>query len=132
VAIVGVVSDMKIGLRGEPEPILLLPLPGTTQPVTLMVRRTTDAASMIPSVRRAMVCCLGIYGLLSYSVARRRAEISVRMAIGASAPRIVTMVVRESLVPVTIGIVLGAITATAAALPARSAARVDPLLALRQ
>lgn len=207
-AIVGVVSDMKIGLRGEPEPIFFIPLQGSTTPVTLMVRTTTDPAAMIPSVRRAMtelnaeiptfseatfanlrerqlrrerllsdlvtlfgsvtllVCCLGIYGLLSYTVARRRAEISLRMAIGASAPRIVTMVVRESLVPVTIGIVIGAIAAivvtrsiegvlfgvstrdplvivgaaalfilvaaTAAALPARSAARVDPLLALRQ
>ena len=88
------------------------------------------------------------------------------MAIGASAPSIVSMVVRESLLPVCVGIVIGAIgailatrqiqgvlfgvssgdpwvivgaaavfilvAATAAALPARSAAKVDPLLALRQ
>jgi predicted permease len=60
-----------------------------------------------------LVCCLGIYGLLSYSVARRRAEISIRMAIGARSPDVISMVVRESLVPVAGGIVLGCAIAIA-------------------
>jgi len=111
------------------------------------------------------VCCLGIYGMLSYSVTRRRSEIAVRIAIGARAPDVVRMIVRESVVPVGAGVVLGcaaaaaltrwlgtilyglsgpdpwtiaaaaavflAVAGAAAAIPARSAARVNPLLALR-
>ena len=113
-----------------------------------------------------LVCCLGIYGLLSYAVARRRGEISVRMALGARSRDIVAMVVRESLLPVAGGILIGwglalatttwvegflfgisghdpwllgsaallflTIAAIAAAVPARVASRVDPVLALRQ
>lgn len=113
-----------------------------------------------------VVCCLGIYGTLSYSVVKRRAEISVRMAIGAKPRDVIVMFIRESLMPVAIGIAAGCgamlaltrwldsllfgvsgrdpltlvaaavfflIVATAAAVvPARSASRVDPVLALRQ
>jgi predicted permease len=112
------------------------------------------------------LCSLGIYGMLSYSISRRRTEISVRLAIGAPAAGIVRMVVRESLLPVATGLVLGCTVAfaatrwldsllfgvsgadpltivgasavfllvatAAAALPARAATRVDPVLALRQ
>jgi hypothetical protein len=59
------------------------------------------------------VCCLGIYGMLSYSVTRRRSEIAVRMAIGARAPDVVRMIVRESLVPVGAGVVIGCAAAVA-------------------
>jgi predicted permease len=53
------------------------------------------------------LCSLGIYGMLSYSISRRRTEISVRLAIGAPAAGIVRMVVRESLLPVATGLVAG-------------------------
>lgn len=60
-----------------------------------------------------VVCCLGIYGMLSYLVARRRSEISVRMAIGARASDIVALIVRESLAPVLVGAALGVAAALA-------------------
>jgi predicted permease len=55
------------------------------------------------------ICCLGIYGMLAYAVARRRQEISVRMAIGAQASSVVGLMVRESLVPVLAGAGIGVV-----------------------
>jgi len=54
-----------------------------------------------------LLCCLGIYGMLAYSVSRKTSEIGLRMALGAQRPAVVRMVVRESLIPVAIGIVVG-------------------------
>ncbi len=54
-----------------------------------------------------LLACLGIYGTLGYSVARRTPEIGLRMALGASRPAVMALVLRESLVPVVAGIVAG-------------------------
>lgn len=112
-----------------------------------------------------LVSALGIYGMLSYDVTRRKAEIGIRMAIGADARAVVGLVIGDSLAAVAggIGVGLGAafllnrvldsmfygvtpgdpivllsaagvfllVAAAAAALPARSATRVDPVLSLR-
>lgn len=43
-----------------------------------------------------LVACVGVFGVLSQMVARRRREIGVRMALGASAGRIAGMVVRRA------------------------------------
>lgn len=51
--------------------------------------------------------CLGIYGTLGYAVNRRASEIGLRIALGARRAHIIGMVLRESLVPVIVGIVLG-------------------------
>jgi ABC-type antimicrobial peptide transport system permease subunit len=47
--------------------------------------------------------------MLSFAVERRRQEISVRMAIGAQTADVVRLMVRESLTPVVIGLVGGAL-----------------------
>ncbi len=52
---------------------------------------------------------IGIYGLVSYSVARRTREIGVRIAIGASRTDILKMVMRQSFVLAGIGIAVGGI-----------------------
>jgi predicted permease len=54
-----------------------------------------------------LLACLGLYGTLAYSVARRTMEIGVRMALGADRRSVTRMVLRESLLPVVIGIALG-------------------------
>ena len=53
---------------------------------------------------------VGIYGVLSYSVAQRTSEIGVRMALGATARDIRILLIRAVLAPVSTGIVLGLIT----------------------
>ena len=53
----------------------------------------------------------GIYGLVSYSVAQRRREIGVRMALGARADSIVRMIVAHSTRPVVVGSVVGLVAA---------------------
>jgi len=112
-----------------------------------------------------LVASIGLFGLMSYSVARRTNEIGIRMALGADRADVVGMVMRESLVLVAAGVAIGAaialgagrfvasllfnlapadpatMTASAAVmiaislvagyLPARTASRVDPMVALR-
>jgi ABC-type antimicrobial peptide transport system permease subunit len=54
-----------------------------------------------------LLACLGIYGTLAHSVARRTREIGLRMALGADRQEVVHMVLRESLVPVVVGLAFG-------------------------
>ncbi len=112
-----------------------------------------------------LLAVIGLYGVISYTVARRTNEIGVRMALGASRAAVVRMIMREASLLIVIGIVLGTVLAlatgrTASALlfglesydpgtlgisvfalalvalaasylPARAAATIEPVVALR-
>lgn len=54
-----------------------------------------------------LLACLGLYGLMAYAVARRTAEIGIRMALGARLREIIWLVLRETLWLVLAGIGLG-------------------------
>jgi len=112
-----------------------------------------------------ILSALGIYGVVSYSVAQRTREMGIRIALGARAEDVVTLMMRQAVRLCIIGVVAGtllglgltqvmesllygvsahdprvfvvtpvvliAVALVAAAVPARRATRVDPLLALR-
>ena len=111
------------------------------------------------------IACVGLYGTMSYGVARRTGEIGLRMALGAGRGRVLWTVLREvvllSAAAVAIGVpialvasklvaaflfgitstdpqaLIGAVAVLVSAallagyLPARTAARIDPMIALR-
>jgi predicted permease len=58
-------------------------------------------------VLAVLLACLGLYGLMSYSVARRSNEIGIRMALGADRSRILRWVLIEALGLVLFGLALG-------------------------
>jgi predicted permease len=60
------------------------------------------------------LACIGIYGLMSYDVSRRRNEIGVRMALGAGHSKVLWMVMRDSLILVGLGLLVGLPVALAA------------------
>jgi len=54
-----------------------------------------------------ILATIGIYSVISYSVNRRRNEIGIRMALGAHSANVSTMVLRQGMRPVTIGLAIG-------------------------
>jgi predicted permease len=58
-----------------------------------------------------VLAVVGIYGVVSYGVARRRREMGIRIALGADARRVRGQVVRESVAMVVVGVAAGAVGA---------------------
>jgi predicted lysophospholipase L1 biosynthesis ABC-type transport system permease subunit len=59
------------------------------------------------AVLAVLLSCIGLYGLLAYSVARRTREIGIRMALGATPHAIMQIVGRESIVLGAVGVAVG-------------------------
>jgi predicted permease len=62
-----------------------------------------------------LIATIGLYGVMSYMVARRRNEIGIRMALGADRRDVVRMVMREAGVLLAVGLVVGGVLAVLAA-----------------
>jgi len=62
-----------------------------------------------------ILACIGLYGVMAHGVARRTNEIGIRMALGARGGNIAWMILRETLVLVVVGLVIGIPTALFAA-----------------
>jgi putative ABC transport system permease protein len=112
-----------------------------------------------------ILAAVGIYGMISYSVAQRTREIGIRMALGARRVDVIKLVLRNGMILALSGVAIGlagafaltrlmttllfgvtptdavtyaivsasllAVALLACYIPARRAARVDPLVALR-
>ena len=61
-----------------------------------------------------LLACIGLFGLMSYNVSRRTSEIGIRIALGAQRHGVIGMVLRESMIMVAAGVVLGLAGALAA------------------
>lgn len=111
------------------------------------------------------LACVGVYGVMAYSVTERTREIGIRMALGAETRSVVGLMLRRGVTLTAIGLLIGLIGSVALArllanlifgvsavdletfsevsaalvgvallasyVPARRAARVDPLISLR-
>jgi predicted permease len=131
----------------------------------LVQERLLAELSGLFSLLALLLACVGLYGVMSYDVARRTQEIGIRVALGAQRRVVVAMVMRETMLLVVIGVIIGlgaalasarsitsllygltpndpltialtgllllTVAALAGYLPARRAARVDPMVALR-
>jgi len=62
-----------------------------------------------------LLAAIGLYGVIAFSVARRTREIGVRMAIGANPSAVLSMVMRQGLSIVAIGLMVGSVLAAGAA-----------------
>jgi hypothetical protein len=69
--------------------------------------RTAAALLGVFSLLALLLASLGVYAVVSFSVERRSQELGIRVALGAARPRLVRMVVGESLGVVSLGVVAG-------------------------
>lgn len=82
---------------------------------TLLSERLLSTLATVFASLALGLAAIGLYGLLSYSVARRKAELAIRMALGAAPGRIAWSVLREVLLQVAVGMAIGLPVALAGA-----------------
>lgn len=74
---------------------------------TLVVERLVGQVSTAFGVLALLIAAVGLYGVLAYTVARRRREIGVRIALGAPPGAVEWMILHESLTLLACGVVIG-------------------------
>jgi predicted permease len=80
---------------------------------TMQTERLFAALTAGFGVLALALACVGIYGIMAYSVANRRNEIGIRLALGAQPGQVRSMILRESTSLAVTGIVVGAVAALA-------------------
>jgi putative ABC transport system permease protein len=78
------------------------------------VRRFQMGLASLFAISALLLAALGIYGVVGYSVARRRQELGIRMALGAQGSHLRNLVLLQGMSPVVVGWAAGVLTALAA------------------
>jgi predicted permease len=110
------VAAIRSGVRGVDASIPVYDLStmrDALRSVTAPARFNTLLLSLLGALG-LVLAATGIYGVVSYFVNLRTKEIGVRMALGASTRSVLTLMTRQALLPVALGLVLGAAGALAA------------------
>jgi putative ABC transport system permease protein len=81
---------------------------------SVAVRRFQLGLASLFAIFALLLAALGIYGVVGYSVARRRQELGIRMALGARGPNLRNLVLLQGMSPVVMGWAAGALAALAA------------------
>ena len=74
---------------------------------TILRERLMATLSDFFGLLALLLACIGLYGILSYGVASRTNEIGIRMALGAQARNVSWLILREALLLVIAGVVVG-------------------------
>ena len=90
----------------------LLPLPDYVRKARAQTRFVTVLAGAL-GLLALFLACIGIYGVTSYSVAERKREIAIRIAVGADSLDVGKMVLWQSGMPVVVGVLAGLALAAA-------------------
>jgi putative ABC transport system permease protein len=96
-------------LRGEDPTLPIAPVREMQALVdgAVQQRRFQSTVVAVFALSAVLVASLGIYGVVAYSVARRRNEIGIRMALGARRAQLLGMIVSEGMTPVLTGLLAG-------------------------
>jgi predicted permease len=86
----------------------------------LVRERLMAALSGFFGVLAALLAAIGLYGVISYIVVRRRNEIGIRMALGASSLQVLGLILREATALLMAGVAVGIVFSLAAARSARA------------
>jgi ABC-type antimicrobial peptide transport system permease subunit len=97
-----VVRETDAGL----DPLVFTTVPERVDAKFVRDRLTARLSSFFGLVAM-LLACIGIYGVLSYTVARRTSEIGVRMALGAQRGNVLRMILRDAMGVTIVGVAAG-------------------------
>jgi predicted permease len=94
---------------GEINPAITVSFQGfkTLVEATILRERLMATLSGFFGGLALLLACIGLYGILSYSVASRTNEIGIRMALGARSRDVLWLILREALLLVIVGVAVG-------------------------
>ena len=120
------IGGVILAIRGAVDPASLVPALRDEIRLTIPEGFVTNVATLAGQVDASLVqerlvsmlasffgglalvlACIGLYGVLAYSVVRRTREIGIRLAIGAQRRSVIWLVLRETLVLIAVGVALG-------------------------